>query len=101
MRRPRDHQHPRGRQEIGNGAFGNCDALKTITLPASVQSIGEFAFADCSALEAITLSASVRTIGKYAFARCQALRSVTLPRSLEGQMEDAHLTGWGLKVTFT
>ncbi|MBQ9126707.1 MAG: leucine-rich repeat protein, partial [Thermoguttaceae bacterium] len=35
-------------KEIGWHAFANCDALKSVAIPASVREIGDEAFADCA-----------------------------------------------------
>lgn len=43
---------------IGNNAFYNCDALKSVTIPTSVESIGEASFSDCGALEPIIVDSS-------------------------------------------
>ncbi|MBQ2240440.1 MAG: leucine-rich repeat domain-containing protein, partial [Alistipes sp.] len=52
---------------IGDGAFGGCSSLKSITIPDGVTEIGEYAFADCSSLTSITIPDSVTYIGGYAF----------------------------------
>ena len=87
---------------IGGHAFQGCNALKGITIPASVGTIGMYSFAGCSALESVTyedgstltsignnafdfcgrlkniiIPASVSTIGEYCFSVCSALESVT------------------------
>ena len=48
------------------GAFGNCENLKQITLPSKLELIGSYAFAR-SGIESIVLPESVKEIGEYAF----------------------------------
>ena len=64
---------------IGYEAFENCDALTSVTFPASLTSIGGEAFRDCDALTSVDLSStSLTSIGDYAFSSCDALTSVDL-----------------------
>ncbi|MBQ2992546.1 MAG: leucine-rich repeat domain-containing protein, partial [Alistipes sp.] len=67
---------------IGGGAFRDCDALTSITIPDSVTTIGEGAFNSCDALTSVTIPDSVTTIGEGAFNSCDALTSVTIPDSV-------------------
>ena len=67
---------------IGEGAFNSCDALTSVTIPDSVTTIGEGAFNSCDALTSVTIPDSVTTIGSYAFYNCNALTSVTIPDSV-------------------
>ena len=64
------------------GAFSDCSALTSITIPNSVTSIGEFAFFDCSGMVSITIPNSVTSIGGYAFSNCSSLTSITIPNSV-------------------
>ena len=68
-----------GVTSIGNGAFANCSALTSITIPSSVTSIGDSAFSNCSALTSITIPSGVTSIGDNAFSSCSALASITIP----------------------
>ena len=64
---------------IGKNAFYNCDALTSVSFPASLTSIGEAAFSYCDALTSVDLSStSLTSIGNYAFSYCDALTSVDL-----------------------
>lgn len=45
-------------------------------------SIGEGAFGDCTSLSSVTISNGVRMIGDSAFAMCEDLTSVTIPGSI-------------------
>lgn len=62
---------------IGEGAFEDCETLRTVTLPSGVTEIGNFAFSGCTALECIILPASVETFGRYVFGDCETLADVT------------------------
>ena len=67
---------------IGDYAFGWCESLTSITIPASVTSIGDSAFSYCTSLTSITIPDSVTSIGEYAFNHCESLTSITLPDSV-------------------
>jgi len=64
---------------IGNFAFGDCDNLTSIILPASVTAIGDSAFANCNNLTSIILPTGVTSIGDFAFSYCFSLTSITIP----------------------
>ena len=67
---------------IGDGAFGDCCSLESITIPSSVTSIGDDAFGGCCSLESITIPNSVTSIGDCAFDQCSKLKSVEIPSSV-------------------
>ena len=67
---------------IGDGAFGGCRNLTTITLPDSLTHIGDGTFKGCRNLTAITLPDSLTHIGDGAFRGCRNLTAITLPDSL-------------------
>ncbi len=52
---------------IGNGAFGTCTTLTSITIPDSVTSIGDWAFASCFSLTAVTFLGNAPKAGKEVF----------------------------------
>ena len=76
--------------EIGNSAFSNCTALKTVVFEegSKCEIIGDWAFSKCKALESINLTACTRltSIGQSAsftsngcaFQGCVALKSIDL-----------------------
>ena len=61
---------------IGQGAFGNCIGLTSITIPNSVTSVGRQAFYGCSGLTSITIPNSVTRIGFWAFNGCIRLKTI-------------------------
>ena len=61
---------------IGIGAFGGCSALESVTLPSTVQNISSSAFIACTALSEVTILGAP-SVGKAAFSECPALRKVT------------------------
>ena len=61
-----------GYTSIGDGAFSDCSALTSITIPNSVTSIGN-AFRYCSSLTSVTIPNSVTSIGGIAFYGCTSL----------------------------
>ncbi len=68
--------------QLGNGAFTQCQLLRTVTLPNSITKIGESAFYCCNSLKSLTIPSSVTEIGKGAFQTCTSLETVTLPAGL-------------------
>lgn len=72
-------------KEIREAAFENCDALTSITLPASLDYVGKSAFYSCNALETVTFEENsiIKTIEDYAFRGCEKLALLVLPESLE------------------
>ncbi len=56
-----------GITRIGNDAFADCSALRSIDIPGNVKSIGMFAFGGCYRLEEITLNEGLEVIEHRAF----------------------------------
>lgn len=67
-----------GVTHIGDYAFAECSALKTVSLPTGLVSIGESAFDGCSSLESIAIPDSVTTISDYCFYNCSKLGTVQI-----------------------
>ena len=67
---------------IGEGAFEDCESLKSIVIPNSVTSIGEWAFQGCESLTSIVIPDGVTSIGDFAFAFCKSLTSIVIPNSV-------------------
>ena len=67
---------------IGDDAFRNCSALKSIKIPNSVTAIEKGAFGGCSSLQSIDIPNSITTIGIYAFCGCWRLESIDIPNSV-------------------
>ena len=63
---------------IGNSAFAELSALKSVNIPSSVTSIGQNAFRGCSSLVSVTLPESVKEIGSSAFSGCTSLERVEI-----------------------
>ena len=60
----------------GEGAFTNCDAVKSVIIPDGVTLLDDNAFQSCPNLEMVTIPASVTGLGHCAFDDCRSLRSV-------------------------
>ncbi len=65
-------------RKIGDEVFAGLP-VKDVVIPEGVTVIGDGAFQDCAALESVTLPRSLRYIGSYAFAYCESLASVDIP----------------------
>ena len=67
---------------LNKGAFYNCTALTSVTIPNSVTSIGSWAFYHCNSLTSVTIPDSVTSIGSSSFEDCYRLTSITIPDSV-------------------
>ena len=67
---------PEGVTRIGDSAFSGCGSLAAVELPDALTEIGENAFA-YTALTSIEIPENVEEIGREAFARCESLANVT------------------------
>lgn len=72
-------------KRIGNWAFEDCTALKSVDFGKGVTEIGISAFCGCTSLTEIVLPDSVKIIDESAFTLCSNVTEVTLP--LEGALE--------------
>jgi len=71
-----------GRDYGGKGAFENCTAIKTLTIPDTTTDIAYRSFKGCSNLTRITLGKRLTTIGAEAFENCLRLQQITIPDSV-------------------
>ena len=55
--------------------------MKDFTLPSSLVTIGDYAFTDCLALKTVNIPSSVKTIGEGAYYRCYYLKEVNIDGS--------------------
>lgn len=67
---------PESVTKIGNGAFYDCGALKSIEITNKVTEIGECAFYGCNNLKFVEIPKSVIYIGRCAFERCKKISEV-------------------------
>lgn len=74
---------PKGLTSVGELAFYDCEALKTVVLPDSVTRVGAYAFAECTGLVVLDLGSGVQTVEEAAFSDCYVLRALNLPESLQ------------------
>lgn len=87
------------------GAFRECTALKSITLPANLESIGNVAFRECTALTDIVIPDSVKSLGIGSFVNCTSLKSVTfsdniteIPTECFYKCNNLLTINWGAKI---
>ena len=67
---------------IADGAFGECENLKGVSIPSSVKTIGKVCFSFCTSLKKAILHDELEYIGDGAFFECKELRRIRLPKSL-------------------
>lgn len=70
-------------KEIPENCFKGCNNLVSISLPDTVVEIKEGAFYKCAFLQNVSLSAGLEKIGKQVFFECGQLKSVTKTDSIE------------------
>lgn len=69
--------------EIGEGAFGECSSLVSVSIDGSkLEIIDDFAFYRSGSLKDIILPDSVKSIGLGAFGYCSDLEVITIPDSV-------------------
>lgn len=66
---------------VGDFAFSDCAAMRSVTIPGSVTRIGEYAFFYCVGLRGVSIPGSVSSIGDSAFGYCSSLTGITIPDS--------------------
>jgi hypothetical protein len=67
---------------VWNSAFSGCTALASVVIPSNVTTIGNYAFIYCSSLASVVITGNLISIGNEAFAYCSALRSIDIPNSV-------------------
>lgn len=72
-----------GVESIGEDAFRECSAIKSVDIASSVKIIKQNAFIDCASLETIVIPSSVESIGYRAFMNCSSLKSLDIPSSVK------------------
>ena len=65
---------------IGEGAFFNCPALKSLSLPSPLKLIGGEAFSSAN-IASLVIPESVDSIGEHAFENCKKLTSIRIKDS--------------------
>lgn len=73
-----------------SGAFVDCSALESITIPGGVETIESGVFSDCKSLKTVVMSEGTKEIYCEAFFYLEALEFVTLPSTLEKIAVDAN-----------
>jgi hypothetical protein len=81
---------PEGTLHIGQWAFCNALALRTVLLPEGLQSIEGDAFTWCFGLRSVNIPASVISIDPTAFTDCNALTLTVAPDSPGAAFADRH-----------
>ena len=65
--------------------FNNCDALTSITLPASVTFIDEFVLDDCDNLTSVTLNSNPRIYNNHVFGSATVTMNLAVNKAAEGE----------------
>ena len=70
---------------IMQSAFYNCDGMKTITLPVGISTLGNSVFSSCDSLITVTFAAgsTLKTIPSHAFSYCLSIEKITIPDAVE------------------
>ena len=77
-----DYVIPNNILNIGNGAFGGCNSMTSVSIPNGIKSIGEKAFFNCNSLQSVVVPDSVVCIGNSVFEKCGLLASVIIPNGI-------------------
>lgn len=64
--------------EIGSGAFADCNLITSITIPDEIVYINYNAFKNCTNLENVFIGAGVKEIGGNVFSNCNKLKTITI-----------------------
>ncbi len=81
---------------VGIRAFGNCDNLRSVELPASVTVIESFGFSDCYSLISVKMPENLEKIESWAFRDCGNLSSIEIPDKTRKIGEEAFQNCAGL-----
>lgn len=68
---------------IGNFAFADCVALKSVKLGKNVTTIGHYAFSQCFKLNKISSLANLTKIGNHSFYACKKLKTFSISKSVK------------------
>jgi|GEM_PF-4223190 len=82
-----------GVASIGEKAFENNTAVRSVSFPETVRSIGDFAFYGCSKITAISIPDSVTDIGDHSFAGCSSAACLNLGAGVR------NIGGWAFSQT--
>ena len=83
---------PEGVEIIQNEAFFGASELREITLPSTLRVIGDSAFQSCVRLQKIQFPQYLTTLGTSCFSSCNSLTEVKLPDNLVKLVDQAF---WG------
>lgn len=68
---------------LGKWAFYKCTSLENFAIPSGVKSIPDCLFYDCSKLNSVTIHDQVASIGSAAFFGCSTLKTLSIPDSVK------------------
>lgn len=74
---------PQGTKRIGRSAFSFCETLESLAFPRELSEIARDAFFSCSALKTVEFPKGLETIGETAFYRCAELETLAFPKGLK------------------
>ena len=73
----------KGVTSLGELAFRKCTSLESFAIPSGVKSIPDSLFSDCSKLNSVTIHNQVASIGSSAFFGCSTLKTLSIPDSVQ------------------
>jgi hypothetical protein len=74
---------PDGLKKIEGSTFYGCESLTGIAIPNIVTSLGVFTFLNCYNLSSLTLSSGLTSISDFAFTSCKALATIVIPEGVK------------------
>lgn len=77
---------PSGYREIRAGACAALEDLTVLHIADTIERIGNGAFADCTALRSVTIPLSVKVLEEDAFDGCEVISAVTAPEVMHEQI---------------
>ena len=64
-------------------AFNGCNALTSITFPASLKTLDSYSFYMCSKLSSVNFKKGIENLYYCSFGNCSELRSISIPSSIK------------------
>ncbi len=73
----------KGLTELPRNGFYNCQALRSVVIPANIETIGSYCFYRCTSLAHVTMEKGLKYIHYDAFRGCTSLTEVVIPSTID------------------